>query len=122
MSCPDLSGRPLRPVSRVHFLYLYPLKELYEMFFVLTLPHHVWVSRTVLLQLLVCDSGIFTVLAAATVSHLDSNCICSLYRGKDAKTREYFEKVFPEVRKQRELKERFRRYVSQNSLLPHLVI
>ena len=31
-------------------------------------------------------------------------------RAKDAKTREFFEKVFPELKKQREDKERLQRY------------
>lgn len=33
------------------------------------------------------------------------------YRAKDAKTREYFEKVFPEIKKNREDKERFSRLI-----------
>lgn len=33
------------------------------------------------------------------------------YRAKDAKAREIFEKVFPEIKKQREDKERLQRFV-----------
>lgn len=35
-------------------------------------------------------------------------------RAKDAKTREFFEKVFPELKKQREDKERIQRYYFVN--------
>jgi len=35
-----------------------------------------------------------------------------LCRQKDARTREYFEKIFPEIKKSREVQERFARYAA----------